>query len=318
MSKKIYGIDISSKNLDLASTVQKSRVLSFKNTLNGIKKLVDKLVKESVDLVVVESTGGYEMFLVEKLWEFKIPVSIVNPRKTAHFSKSLGYNAKTDKVDAKMLALYGERMSPKATPEPLPEILKLRKLQRRRTQLNEMLVMEKNHLKAPLVDKETKSFIKQMITKIQKQIKEMDLLIMHVIMTSVELKKRVEVLKPIKGVGPVLLAMLISNLPELGTLNRKKIAALVGLAPYNRDSGTFSGKRSISGGRKDIRSVLYMASLSAIRRNQQVKEFYLRLIKAGKLKMVALIASMRKFITIINAKVRDHLVNSSKFITITS
>jgi len=309
MSKKIYGIDISSKNLDVATNIAKSKTLSYKNTLSGIKKLVDKLVKESVDLVVVESTGGFEMLLVEKLWEFQIPVSIVNPKKTAHFSKSLGYNAKTDKVDAKMLALYGERMSPETTPQPLPEVVKLRKLQRRRTQLNEMLVMEKNHLISPITDKYTKSSIKKMITKIEQQIKEMDVLIKQVISSSDELKKKAEVLKPIKGVGPVLLSMLLSCLPELGTLNRKKIAALVGLAPYNRDSGAFSGKRSISGGRKDIRSVLYMACLSAIRRNQQIKEFYIRLVKAGKLKMVALVASMRKFITIINAKVRDHLLN---------
>lgn len=307
MSKKIYGIDVSSKKLDVAGNTSRSKVRTCKNSESSIKKLVDRFINESVNLVVVESTGGYEMALVELLWKENVPVAIVNPRKTAYFARSLGCEAKTDKVDAKMLVLFGERMAPVPTPKPLDEIIELRKLKRRRAQLNEILVMEKNHLQTPLLNKESRNSIKKLIKCVEKDIKEIDSLINKIIQSSQDLRKKAKVLRPIKGVGPVLLASLISYIPELGTLNRRKIAALVGLAPFNRDSGTFKGQRKISGGRKDIRSTIYMACLSAIKHNPKIKPFYLKLIKKGKKKMVALVASMRKFIIIINATLRDAL-----------
>jgi transposase len=307
MSIKIYGIDVSSEKLDVGGNTNRSKVWIYKNSESSIKKLVDRFKKESVDLVIVESTGGYEMALVELLWMENLPVAVINPRKTAYFARSLGCEAKTDKVDAKMLVLFGERMAPAPTPKPSDEIIELKKLQRRRVQLNEILVMEKNHLQAPLLNKESKNSIKKLIRCVQKDIKEIDILINKIIQSSRDLSKKAKVLSPIKGVGPVLLASLLSYVPELGTLNRRKIAALVGLAPYNRDSGTFKGQRKISGGRKDIRSTIYMACLSAIKHNPKIKPFYLKLIKSGKNKMVALTASMRKFIIIINATLRDAL-----------
>jgi transposase len=308
MSKRIYGIDVSSDKFDVAGNTNGSKVLTYKNSENVIKKLVDRFTKELVELVVIESTGGYEIALVEFLWKANVPVAVVNPRKTAYFARSLGCEAKTDKVDAKMLVLFGERMNPTITPKPSDEIIELKRLQRRRAQLNEILVMEKNHLQTPILNKESKNSIKKLLKIVQKEIKEIDLLINNIIQNSPELKQKSEVLKPIKGVGPVLLASLISYIPELGTLNRRKIAALVGLAPYNRDSGKFKGQRKISGGRKDIRSTIYMACLSAIKHNTKIKQFYLKLLNAGKIKMVALIASMRKFIIIINATMRDAIL----------
>ena len=309
MSKKIYGIDVSSKKLDVAGNTNRSKVWVCKNSESSIRKLVDRFKKESVDLVIVESTGGYEIALVELLWKENLAVAMINPRKTAYFARSLGCEAKTDKVDAKMLVLFGEKMDPAPTVKPSDEIIELKKLQRRRAQLNEILVMEKNHLQTPLINKESKTSIKKLIKCVLKDIKEIDILINKIIQSSQDLSKKAKVLSPIKGVGPVLLASLLSYIPELGTLNRRKIAALVGLAPYNRDSGAFKGQRKISGGRKDIRSIIYMACLSAVKHNPKIKPFYLKLINSGKNKMVALTASMRKFIIIINATLRDALTS---------
>lgn len=307
MEKKIYGIDISKDTLQVSKGSQGVQI-TIPNNIKAIDKFVKILLKEKVDLVVVESTGGYEMLLVDALWSNNILVSVVNPKKIWAFSKSLGCEAKTDKIDAKIIALFGEKMSPRVTVAPRKEIREMQILQTRRNQLNQILVIEKNHLKAPLLTKEVMSQIKQSISLIKKQIAAVDDRINSIINSVSELKEKRVVIEKIIGAGPVLTTQLISNVPELGTVNRRKIAALIGLAPFNDDSGTFYGKRRISGGRTEVRCVLYMATMAAIRHNQKIKSFYLNLLAKGKQKMIAFVAAMRKFIILINSSLKQFLL----------
>lgn len=306
MEKLVYGIDVSKDKLDICAG-SRGKSKTIKNTEGSISTFFKRLSKENCSLVVVEATGGYEMLLVRCLWKSNIPVSVVNPRQTSSFARSTGCEAKTDSIDAKVIALFGEKMSPRQTLAPSPEILELQALQARRGQLNKALVSEKNHLKTPLITKEVRNNIISHIKQIKKDIKAFDVSIMKIIKSNQVLTQKAEVIREVKGAGPILTAQLIANLPELGTLNRKKISALVGVAPFNKDSGNSQGKRKISGGRKEVRCTLYMAALSAVRYNQKVKTFYLRLLKAGKKKKVALTAAMHKLLLIINAIVREHL-----------
>jgi transposase len=306
MKKIIYGIDVSKDTLECSLGVN-SKVIRIKNNLEAIRKFVSKAKEQGVTLVVLEATGGYERMIVTELWLQEVPVSVVNPRLTFAFSKSLGCEAKTDSIDANMLALYGERVEPRTTPAPAEGILELQSLLCRRNQLTEMLVSEKNHLKSPLISEKIKTGILSTIAHLKSSIKDTDTEIKKIIASSNELSDKANVLKDVKGVGNVLSTQLIANLPELGVLNRKKISALVGVAPFNNDSGSFSGKRSISGGRKELRNVLYMATVTAIRCNDKIRTFYLRLVKAGKKKIVALVASMRKFLTMLNAIIKEHM-----------
>lgn len=310
MKKIIYGIDVSKDTLECSLGVNK-KVITIKNILEAIRKFVGKAKEQGVALVVVEATGGYERLLVTELWLQEVPVSVVNPRQTWAFAKSLGCEAKTDSIDANMLALYGERVMPRATPAPAEGILELQSLLCRRNQLTQMLVSEKNHLKSPLISGKIKTSIITIISHLKSSIKEIDAEIKKVIACSQALSDKAGVLKEIKGVGAVLANQLIANLPELGELNRKKICALVGVAPFNNDSGSFLGKRRISGGRMEIRNVLYMATMTAIRCNDKIRAFYLRLVKAGKQKIVALVASMRKFLTVINAIIKEYIKNNT-------
>ena len=302
----IYGIDVSKSVLELCAG-SSGKNESIMNEVGSIKKFVDRLKREEVALVVVEATGGYERLLVAELWVATILVAVVNPRQTWAFAKSMGCEAKTDELDARTIALYGEKMNPRATLPLDSETIELQAFQARRAQLIAMLVAEKNHLQSPLVSPKAQASIKRVLKQLEHEIKAIDKQMTNIVKGSPTLREKAEVITQVKGAGNNLAMQIIANLPELGTLNRNKISALVGVAPFNNDSGTFSGRRQVMGGRKEVRSVFYMATLTAIRCNDKIKSFYIRLVKSGKPKMVALIAAMRKFVILLNALMREHL-----------
>ena len=306
MEGVIYGIDVSKDELEFCSAGSHSSG-SIKNSLGSIQKFIKRLQAEAVRVVVVEATGGYERLLVAQLWAAGVPVAVVNPRQTWAFGKSLGCEAKTDKIDAKTLALFGAKMNPRLTPPLAPELLDLQELQGRRAQLMEMLIAEKNHRKSPLASSKTKGSIGRMIRHLEREIEVIDETMKEIVRSSPSLNEKVEVIRKIKGAGAGLAFQLVANLPELGSLNRRKISALVGVATFNRDSGSFSGKRSVMGGRREVRSMLYMAAVTAIRWNDKIKSFYIQLVKRGKPKMVALVAAMHKLLLVLNATMREHL-----------
>lgn len=301
------GIDVGKDTL----VVNSGRDWQVSNSQKGIKKLIEALKSMNPTLVVMESTGGYEQLLLNEIWLAEIPVCRINPRRSKAFADSLGINAKTDSIDAGMLRRFAEQVRPLATPAPTAAVRKIKPLIDRRVQLVEMITQEKNHLKAPLVEELTKKSIKRILEILKTELKELDALILHTINLFEELRTKASVLQQQIGVGPVLTMMLLGDMPELGTISREKVGALVGVAPLNNQSGLFNGKRSTRGGRKQVRSVLYMATVAAIRHNQQLKTFFLNLVKIGKHKMVALVATMRRLLVVLNASMRKFLETKS-------
>lgn len=302
---KIAGIDVSKDWLDYIYTGTRE-VIRCRNTQSGCLRLIKRLQKAGITLVVLESTGGYERLLCRLLWASDVPVAVMNPRWVRSFASSLGKRAKSDPIDARLLMEYGERNSPEPTP-PIPEIIEeLRGLLTRREQLNTMLVMEKNHASSPELSLEVRKGIRQSIVGIKKQIQAIDTLLTHTIEQSPEVHSRASKLREQTGVGPVLMMTLIADVPELGKVRRNVASALVGVAPFDQDSGTRKGSRSIAGGRARPRKALYMATLAAIRHNQHIKEFYVRLLSKGKPRKVAIVACMRKFLVYLNGVLREH------------
>jgi len=315
MNNKLFiGVDVSKFSLDIF--ISNNKKLKIKNTDSYISKFIDKLDVELIQLVVVEATGGYEQKLVDLLHKHKISVSVVNPKKTKNFARSLGNNAKNDLLDAQMLCIYAERMNPMVT-KPVPEEAKeLKSLVLRRFQLVNSLKSEKNRLGAPSLNKDTKESVTEFIVFLQEQIKKIDKKIKQQIKDNDDFLNKDKLLTEVSGIGNVSSSTLIALLPELGTINRKQIAALVGVAPYDNDSGKFLGQRSIYGGRTAVRNVLYMATLAAIRSNPCIRNFYIRLVGKGKKAKVALTACMRKLLTALNAMIRDNVQwNSDRYLT---
>ena len=240
------------------------------------------------------------------LWAAGVPVAVVNPRWVNAFAASRGWKAKNDSIDAQLLMEYGERNNPQPTPA-VPEVIeRLRGFLTRREQLNGMLVMEKNHAAAPEIPLEMRREIRKSIGAIRRQIKAVDECIAKTIESTPEIQTKAQKLSEQTGVGPVLMTSLIADVPELGRVRRNVASALVGVAPYDHDSGSLKGKRSISGGRARPRKALYMATLAAIRHNPQIKSFYQRLVARGKPRKVAIVACMRKFIVFLNAVLREN------------
>lgn len=297
------GIDVSKQALDVAARPS-GEVWQFSNDEAGIAELVSKLEPLGVSLVVLEATGGLESPVTAALALAEIPVAVVNPRQARDFGKALGYLAKTDRIDAGILAHFGEAVRPEPRQLPSEEATNLAAVVARRRQLTEMLTMEQNRLgSAPAA---LRRDIREHIVWLQKRLKDSDKDIHKLLKSSPLWREKDQLLQGVPGVGPVLSATLLAMLPELGKLNRKEIAALVGVAPLNRDSGKMKGKRATWGGRSSVRDVLYMATMSAVRYNPTLKDFYERLLKAGKLKKVALVACMRKLLVILNAMLRDN------------
>jgi transposase len=301
--KTHVGIDVSKDNLDMAIH-SRHEIRRFANTATGIDKIVRQMGDIGPVLVVIEATGGYEIQLAAALGDAGIPTAVVNPRQVRDYARSTGKLAKTDALDARILAEFAAVVRPKARPLADTEILELRAILARRSQLNEMITAEKNrmhHAHGPLYE-----HIKAHIEWMQNELLEMDSELKQFIQKSPIWLQKDNLLKSVPGIGPVLSWTLVANLPELGILDRRKIAALVGVAPFNRDSGKMRGKRSCWGGRANVRSALYMATLVATRHNPIIRTLYQRLCAAGKEKKVAITACMRKLLTIINAMVKHH------------
>jgi len=301
---KVYvGIDVSKAHLDIGVRPTNQR-WQVENDLEGIVELVKRLAEIKPGLIVMEATGGYEMAAAAELASAGLPVAVVNPRQVRDFAKSLGRLAKTDQIDAQVLARFGEAVRPEARALPDEQTQQLQALLTRRRQIIEMLVAEKNRVR--LAHKGVLAGLNEHITWLEKRLDESDKSLHDLLKNSPIWREKDDLLRSVPGVGPVLATTLLAELPELGALNRKKIAALVGVAPFNCDSGKMHGKRAIWGGRASIRAVLYMATLSSIRCNPVISTFYNRLIQAGKEAKVALVACMRKLLTILNAMVHNH------------
>lgn len=296
MEKVYVGIDISKDSLDVA-VYASDKQWRFSNDRSGITSLCQMLVKLKPALVVFEATGGYEMPLYLSLDEAGLPATPVNARQIRDFGRSTGKLAKTDSLDARVIAHFGYAVQP--VPHPVPDTQELKVAQGRRLQLIEMITAETNRLRG--VPKALKARIEAHIAWLKKELADTDRELKDMIEKDPVWREKDSLLRSAPGVGPTLSATLISQLPELGKLGRRQIAALVGVAPLNRDSGIFHGRRTVWGGRVHVRAVLYMATLVATRYNPVIRTFYQRLCHAGKRKKVALTACMRKLLTILNS-----------------
>lgn len=301
MPSSWVGIDVSKRRLDVA-VLPSQDAWSVENTEEGITALVIRVQDLGEVLVVLEATGGLETATVAALAVVRIPVVVVNPRQVRDFAKALGKLAKTDRIDAAILAEFAQRMRPEPRPLPDPQAQALHALLTRRRQVLEMLLMERHRLSQaqPRVRRD----VEESIAWLQQRLDRLDQELGDTLRQSPLWREKDDLLRSVKGVGPVLSLTLLAELPELGTLSRQKIAALVGVAPLNRDSGTYRGKRRVWGGRASVRRVLYMGTLVATQFNPVIRAFYERLLAAGKPKKVALTACMRKLLTILNAMLR--------------
>ncbi len=300
-NKELFvGIDISSETLDVACgpTDQPQR---FPYTEEGLQTLITHLQGCQPTLVVFEATGGLEAALMQALEEAHLPFSRVNPRQVRDFARATNCLAKTDTLDARLLAQFGQALRPQPTPLPDEQTRHLRALITRRRQLVTVRVMEENHWRtaAPAL----RPAIRRHLDWLAEELASLDQEIADFIQQT-PLAETVTLLQSVPGVGAVTAAVLVAEVPELGRLNRKEIAALVGVAPFNRDSGRQQRQRHIRGGRPAVRTMLYMATVAGIRCNPVLRALYQRLINAGKAKKVALVACMRKLLTILNAMVR--------------
>lgn len=302
MEKKIYiGIDVSKDMLDVAVHGDKQH-WSFPNDEAGINKIVSKFRELPPALVVLEATGGFEVPLAAELGVAKIPTAVVNPRQIRDFAKSVGMLAKTDILDARIIARFAATVQP--TPYPIPgiEAQELGAITARRRQIVSMITAEKNRLST--ASKTVKPRIRAHINWLEKELDDVNRSLRQKVKDSPIWQEKDKLMQSVPGVGPNLSITILAELPELGTLNRKQIAALVGVAPLNRDSGTLRGKRTTWGGRATVRTAFYMATLVATRHNPLIRCFYERLCAAGKPKKVALTACMRKLLTILNAMLK--------------
>jgi len=303
MQEKVFvGVDVSKDCLDVALRPI-GQVQTFPNDNTGIDKLVQDIAEAKPCLIVLEATGGYELALTAALMKGGMPVVVINPRQARDFAKATGKLAKTDKIDANTLAHYAEAIQPPVRPLPDERQRELSLMLARQRQLVDMLAMEKNRLHncpSTRVKKDVEVHIKWL----KAQIKQLDKDIGSLILKSPAWRAKDELLQSVPGVGSTVSRALIAYMPELGKLDRQKIAALAGLAPFNRDSGNMRGARTIWGGRSKIRSLLYMAAVASLRFNPTIRAFYDRLVAAGKPKKLALTACMRKLLTILNAIVK--------------
>ena len=301
MSPLIFvGIDVSQARLDMA--VRPGASFSITHTESAIVTLVQQLRALSPTLIVLEATGGMEIPLTSALATAGLPVVVVNPRQVRDFAKACGHLAKTDALDAQVLAQFAEVMRPQPRPLPDAETRALAALLTRRRQLVEMLTAEKNRLlsaAAPI-----RKRLRTHITWLERELQHTNTNLAEAIRQSPVWREKDELLQSVPGVGPVVTSTLLASLPELGILTNKQIAALVGVAPLNRDSGTLRGRRTVWGGRAQVRAVLYMSAIVAARFNPVIRVFYQRLCATGKAKKVALTACMRKLLTILNAMLK--------------
>jgi transposase len=303
-SEVFIGIDVCKERLDIAND-SSSEVWSESNNDAGVCSLVEKLSSPKPSLVVMEATGGLETLLYSSLVTADIPAVVVNPRQVRDFAKALGKLAKTDAIDAWVLARFGALMRPEVRPIKDEQTRELAALVRRRRQLIGMRTAEKTRLRQTAT-KWNRKDIKSHIKVLDKSLSKLEKEISNNVKNTPGWKEKDEIITSVSGAGPNLSRNLIANLPELGKLNRREIATLVGVAPLNRDSGKFRGSRVVWGGRSHVRSALYTSALSASKYNPSIKIFYQRLIEKGKKPKVALTACMRKLLTILNTMVKNN------------
>lgn len=302
MGERYLGIDVSKAHLDYAyhGSLESGQV---DNQPKGIAQLVAECKTRQVTLVIVEATGGLEMPVVAALLTAGVPTAVTNPRQVRDFAKGMGQLAKTDKIDAHMLAHFGATVKPRVYVLPSADAQTLEALLTRRNQLLDILTAERLRLSSTHISQRER--LEKHIEWLKAEVEEIDQELDQSIQLSETWKAKDTLLQSVPGVGRILSTSLLAWLPELGLLTGKQIAALVGVAPFNRDSGQWRGRRMIRGGREQVRSPLYMAALSASRFNPVISVFYARLIKAGKPAKVALTACMRKLLTILNAMLKQ-------------
>lgn len=304
LEKTWIGVDVSKSYWDVAIAGQKS-VHRFTANAEGCQQLLTMLSTLGPERVCLEATGGWERTLVAELHERGLSVSVVNPRQVRAFARAQGQLAKTDRLDAQVIAQFAARMQP-APHEPSGENQeKLRSLRARRQQVVDMIIQERNRL-GTQPDRDARRSIQEAIDFYQKQLKTLDEQIRQVVQLDPRFRERLSLLVSVPGVGPTTAAALMADLPELGQLNRRQAARLAGLAPLNRDSGTLRGKRMIGGGRAGVRRGLYMATLVATKHNPVIRGFYRQLLQRGKAKMTALTACMRKLLLMLNAILKQN------------
>jgi transposase len=297
------GFDVSKERLDVAILPSQTSFAVGRDA-GGLAELVQRLRDLVPERVVLEATGGFEQVVAASLGGAGLPVIVINPRQIRDFARAIGRLAKTDRIDAEVIALFGERVRPPVRPLPDEQGRLLDELVTRRRQVIEMKTAEGNRARQSRTNR-LKKRIERHCALLQKELSEIEAELNDTIRGTPIWRETDDLLQSVPGVGPVLARTLIAELPEIGCIDRRSIAALVGLAPFNRDSGAWRGKRSIQGGRSSVRNVLYMATVSAIRCNPVIKAFYARLRAAGKPAKLAITACMRKLITILNAIVRD-------------
>lgn len=298
------GIDVSKHHWD-GVVAGHAQVHHWAANQEGCQQLLALLTQYRVTHACVEATGGYERTLVDFLREQDVVVSIVNPRQIRDFARAQGQLAKTDRLDAQMIARYAALMQPKESKIPAKNQEKLRSLRTRRQQVSDVLVQEKNRL-GTQHDADARRSIEEAIDFYQRQLKQLDQQLQQLMQTDRQFRKQLSLLISVPGVGVTTAAAVIADLPELGKLNRREAARLAGLAPINRDSGTLRGKRMIGGGRATVRKGLYMATLVATKHNPIIRDHYRQLLDRGKAKMTALTACMRKLLLILNAVLKEN------------
>jgi transposase len=308
MQRIVCGIDVSSDELNACilladDSAKRPLERSFGNSRRGVRELIVWLKSKQVGQVVMEASGGYERICLRGLRESGIKGYAVNPARIRDFARGLGKIAKTDKIDAQVIARYGQVVELAKLSEPSQVELELKELIKRRQELQDMMVAEKNRLR--LSEGEKEKSLKRVIRILEKELERIERKIEELSRTDRGFLHRIEVLRKQKGIGFISAVSMLSCLPELGKVDRKQIGALAGVSPFNRESGKWKGKSFITGGRRLIRKILYMPALVATRFNQRLREFYQRLVNLGKPKKVALIAVMRKLLIISNAMLKN-------------
>lgn len=309
-SKVYVGVDVASKHLDLffPDTGKSERI---KNDTEAVKELCVRIQSQSQYMFVMEASGGYESLLCAQLGSHGILYSVVNARRVREFARSMGVDAKTDQIDARVISQFASVLKPIASEAQSDQERSHTALVTRRTQLVDLITQEKNRLKQTW-DPYAKKSVQKTLKHLENELESIDKLLVKMLQNDKKNQRKIEILQSAKGIGNVSTSMLIAQLPELGKLNREQIAKLVGVAPMNRDSGITMGKRFIMGGRGNVRAILYMATLVAIRHNEKIRAYYKHLKSHKKESKVAIVACMRKFITILNYLIKTDQVWETK------
>ena len=305
-NKNWIGVDVAKNHLDIyvSSENKHEQILNKPSEIKAFIRVLKK--KKQVHSWICEASGGYENLCVSLVQKAGFSFSVVNARRVRDFAKAIGILAKTDKLDAKVLACYGEKLNPEPSVVKQEAAKEREALQSRRRQLVDLRIQEINHLEK--TNGKVKKSIKSVIKMLEKQIKAIEEALSESIEKDEELKEKAAILQSAKGVGKTVAHILLSELPELGNLNRQQISHLVGVAPLNKDSGQMKGRRQIWGGRKEVRNALYMSTLVAVHHNASMKQYYAKLLGTGKAKKVALIACLRKLLLILNQLIKTNTV----------